>query len=186
MKLYVDNWRWNGTPFYLRTGKCLPNKVSEIAVRFKGPPMTLFQKRCESAVAPNDLVIHVAPRPGISLRVNGKVPGNTLDIKSVAFDFDYAETFEKEPPEAYERLIRDAMAGDASLFIRGDEAEAAWQVVDPILDGWRQMDERGEGPHAYDPGSWGPDAAATLINRDGDRHWLQDDDTPTPTISCSL
>ncbi len=185
MKFYVDNWRWSGTPFYIRTGKCLPAKVSEIGVRFKTPPLTLFQKQCESPVFPNDLVIHVAPKGGISLRVNGKVPGNTLSIKNVAFDFDYAETFKKEPPEAYERLIADAVAGDQSLFIRGDEAEAAWTVVDPILRGWAELDEAGKGPATYEPGTWGPDAASELMSRDG-RAWMQDKSEPQPVIACSL
>jgi glucose-6-phosphate 1-dehydrogenase len=185
IKLYIDNWRWNGTPFYIRTGKCLPSKVSEIVVRFKAPPLTLFQQRCETPVVPNDLVIHVAPKGGISLRVNGKVPGNTLNIKNVAFDFDYSETFQVEPPEAYERLIADAIVGDQSLFIRGDEAEAAWQVVDPILTGWRKLDEAGKTPSTYDPGSWGPGESAHMMTRDA-RTWAQDSDEPQPIIACSL
>ncbi len=185
VKLYVDNWRWDGTPFYIRTGKCLPKKVSEIVVRFKSPPLTLFQQRCETPVVPNDLVIHVAPKGGISLRVNGKVPGNTLSIKNVAFDFDYAETFQKEPPEAYERLIADAIVGDQSLFIRGDEAEAAWQVVDPILRGWKKLDEEGKKPATYEPGSWGPGESATMMTRDA-RSWAQDSDEPQPIIACAL
>lgn len=185
VKLYIDNWRWNGTPFYLRTGKCLPSKVSEIAVRFRRPPIALFQKQCESPVYPNDLIIRVAPHAGISLRVNGKVPGTSLNIKSVAFEFNYAETFRKEPPEAYERLIADAMAGDPSLFIRGDEAEAAWTVVDPILKGWATLDEKGEAPHDYDPGSWGPRAAADLIGKDN-RQWLESNETPEPVLACSI
>ena len=184
-KLYIDNWRWNGTPFYVRTGKCLPSKVSEIAVRFKRPPVTLFQKQCESPVYPNDLVIHVAPDAGITLRVNGKVPGNALNIKNVQFAFDYAETFKTEPPEAYERLIADAMAGDQSLFIRGDEAEAAWTVVDPILKGWEQQDAAGKGPQEYAPDTWGPKASLDLIHRDN-REWLQGDEQDQPTIACSI
>jgi glucose-6-phosphate 1-dehydrogenase len=181
LKLYVDNWRWNGTPFYIRTGKCLPQKLSEIAVRFKSPPDTLFQKQCETPVYANDLVIRVAPHSGIEMRVNGKVPGNQLNIKAVKFDFDYGETFKKEPPEAYERLIADAMAGEQTLFIRGDEAEAAWQIVDPILEGW----SNGDGPELYEPGSWGPSGAMKLIERDG-RQWMQSSDEPAPVIACSL
>ena len=184
-KLYVDNWRWNGTPFYVRTGKCLPSKVSEIAVRFKRPPVTLFQKQCESPVYPNDLVIHVAPDAGITLQVNGKVPGGSLNIKNVQFAFDYAETFKTEPPEAYERLIADAMAGDQALFIRGDEAEAAWTVVDPILKGWSMQDDAGTGPQEYAPDSWGPKAADDLIRKDN-REWLQSEDREQPTIACSI
>ena len=185
VKLHIDNWRWNGTPFYIRTGKCLPGKTSEIAVRFRRPPVTLFQKQCESPVFPNDLTIHVAPDAGITMRVNGKVPGNALNIKPVVFDFDYSETFKKEPPEAYERLIADAMAGDQSLFIRGDEAEAAWRVVDPILNGWHAQNEAGKGPSEYEPGSWGPRAATDLIRRDN-REWVQSEDHDQPTIACSI
>ncbi len=184
-KLYIDNWRWNGTPFYLRTGKGLPKKVSEIAVRFRRPPIALFQKQCDSPVYPNDLIIHVAPNPGISLRVNGKVPGSALNIKTVAFEYNYAETFKKEPPEAYERLIADAMQGDQSLFIRGDEAEAAWCVVDPILKGWRMLDGKGQGPESYEPNSWGPRAGFTLIERDH-RHWLESEEMPEPVLACSI
>ena len=181
LKLQIDNWRWAGTPFYIRTGKCLTTKVSEIAVRFRQPPGHLFDKQCENPLQANDLIIRVAPNAGISLRVNGKVPGNTLSIKNVAFDFDYSETFKKEPPEAYERLIADAMAGDQSLFIRGDEAEAAWQVVDPIIKGWKQSGK----PEEYEPGSWGPASADKLIENDG-RQWIQDSSDPQPVIACSL
>ena len=185
VKLFIDNWRWNGTPFYLRTGKCLPKKVSEIAIRFRRPPIALFQKQCESPVYPNDLIIHVAPDAGISVRVNGKVPGSSLVIRQVAFEFNYAETFKKEPPEAYERLIADAMAGDQGLFIRGDEAEAAWSVVDPILKGWRIQDEKGERPEEYAPGSWGPGAGFALIERDN-RHWVESEEMPEPVLACSI
>ncbi|HEY8667747.1 MAG TPA: glucose-6-phosphate dehydrogenase, partial [Tepidisphaeraceae bacterium] len=130
LKLYIDNWRWSGTPFYLRTGKFLAQKLSEVVVRFRSPPLTLFQKQCESPVYPNDLVIRVQPEEGISWRMNGKVPGGQMNIKPVALDFLYKTTFHVEPPEAYERLIYDAMTGDQTLFIRGDEAEAAWAVID--------------------------------------------------------
>ena len=182
VKLYVDNWRWSGTPFYLRTGKCLPQKLSEIAIRFKRPPLTLFQTQCETNVFPNDLILRVAPNTGIDLRVNGKVPGNQLNIKNVSFDFDYSETFQKEPPEAYERLIADAMAGDPTLFIRGDEAEAAWEVVDPIVTAWGKATDA---PDEYTPGTWGPKAADTLIERDG-RQWMQSSDEPEPIVACKL
>ena len=151
-------------------------------MRFRQPPGNLFEKQCETPLYPNDLIMRVAPNAGIELRVNGKVPGNTLQIKNVAFDFDYSETFRKEPPEAYERLIADAMSGDQSLFIRGDEAEAAWQVVDPIIKGWQQSSEK---PPQYEPGSWGPDAANQLMEKDG-RHWLQNKDEPQPVIACAL
>jgi glucose-6-phosphate 1-dehydrogenase len=183
LKLYVDNWRWSGMPFYLRTGKFLEQKLSEVVVRFRSPPMTLFQKQCDSPVYPNDLVIRVQPDEGISWRLNGKVPGGQMNIRSVALDFLYSTTFNVEPPEAYERLIYDAMVGDQTLFIRGDEAEAAWSIIDPIEEGWRRSRHA---PQEYAPGTWGPKRAADLIEHDG-RRWLHGrDGTPEPIIACSL
>jgi glucose-6-phosphate 1-dehydrogenase len=182
MRLYIDNWRWSGTPFYLRTGKFLPEKLSEVAVRFRSPPLTLFRKQVESAVYPNDLIIRVQPDEGISLRMNGKVPGNALAIKPVALDFLYKTTFHVEPPEAYERLIADAIIGDQTLFIRGDEVEAAWAVVDPIEQGWTQKKRP---PDDYTPGTWGPRRAIDLIEQDG-RRWLHGADGEEPIIACSL
>jgi len=191
VKLFIDNWRWSGTPFYLRTGKFLAEKLSEVVVRFRSPPLTLFQKQCESPVYPNDLIIRVQPDEGISWRMNGKVPGGTggVNIKPVALDMFYKTTFHTEPPEAYERLIYDAMTGDQTLFIRGDEAEAAWAVIDPIEQGWRESKLP---PAEYAPGSWGPQRAMDLIEHDG-RRWLRagagagaGDDEPEPIIACAL
>jgi glucose-6-phosphate 1-dehydrogenase len=182
LKLFIDNWRWSGTPFYLRTGKYLPEKLSEVVVRFRSPPLTLFQKQCESPVYPNDLIIRVQPEEGISWRFNGKVPGGSMSIKPVAMDMSYKTTFNVEPPEAYERLIFDAIAGDQTLFIRGDEAEAAWAVVDPIEQGWAAGLNL---PKPYTPGTWGPDAAKQLIELDG-RRWLHSGDDSEPIIACSL
>ncbi len=183
IKLFIDNWRWSGTPFYLRTGKYLGEKLSEVVVRFRSPPLTLFQKQCDSPVYPNDLIVKVQPEEGISWRLNGKVPGGALNIKSVALDFNYEETFRVESPEAYERLIFDAMTGDQTLFIRGDEAEAAWAVIDPIEQGWAQSTRP---PDEYAPGSWGPQRGMDLIENDG-RRWLQgENEAPDPVIACSL
>ena len=182
LKLYVDNWRWSGTPFYIRTGKCMPQKLSEITIRFKAPPLTLFQKQCESAVLPNDLTIKVAPDEGITWRVNGKVPGGVMNIKRVAMDFLYADTFKQEAPEAYERLIHDAVVGDQGLFIRGDEAEAAWSVIDPIEAAWQSSPTK---PFEYAPGSWGPRQAIDLIERDG-RRWTQSTEDEAPVVACAL
>jgi len=182
LKLTIDNWRWSGTPFYLRTGKFLPSKISEVAVRFRSPPQTLFQKQCESPVYPNDLIVRVQPEEGISMRMNGKVPGGAMNIKPVALDFLYKTTFKVEPPEAYERLIIDAANGDQTLFIRGDEAEAAWAVIDPIEQGWAQSKKT---PEEYTPGSWGPKSAMKLIELDG-RRWLHSKDEAEPIIACSL
>jgi glucose-6-phosphate 1-dehydrogenase len=183
-KLFIDNWRWSGTPFYLRTGKFLKEKLSEIVVRFRSPPLTLFQKQCETAVYPNDLIIRVQPDEGISWRLNGKVPGGqgALNIKPVALDFFYKTTFNVEPPEAYERLITDAIIGDQTLFIRGDEAEAAWAVVDLIEQGWAQSKRA---PEQYAPGSWGPKSSQKLIEQDG-RTWLHSRGEIEPIIACSL
>jgi glucose-6-phosphate 1-dehydrogenase len=183
-KIFIDNWRWSGTPFYIRTGKVLARKLSEVVVRFRSPPLTLFQKQCESPVYPNDLVIRVQPEEGISWRLNAKVPGGHMSIKSVALDFAYKSAFNIEPPEAYERLLNDAITGDQTLFIRGDEAEAAWSVVDPIVSYWAKSATR---PEQYAPGSWGPQRAIDLIEHDG-RRWLQSvgDDQPEPIIACSL
>jgi glucose-6-phosphate 1-dehydrogenase len=183
LKLFIDNWRWSGMPFYIRTGKLLEQKLSEVVVRFRSPPQTLFQKQCESPVYPNDLVIRIAPEEGISWRLNGKVPGGAMNIKPVALDFNYKTAFKVEAPEAYERLIYDAMAGDQTLFIRGDEAEAAWAVVDPIEQGWRDSKKP---PETYVPGSWGPKRAMDLIEHDG-RRWMQSKDGEAePIIACSL
>jgi glucose-6-phosphate 1-dehydrogenase len=169
-------------PFYLRTGKCLPEKFSEVVVRFRSPPLTLFQKQCDGAIFPNDLVIRVQPEEGISWRLNGKVPGGSMNIKSVALDFLYKTTFKAEPPEAYERLLYDALLGDQTLFIRGDEVEAAWQVIDPIEQGWAKSKTP---PQQYEPDSWGPKAGLDLIELDG-RRWLHSSQEEEPIIACSL
>ena len=182
VKLYIDNWRWSGTPFYIRTGKCMPSKVSEVVVRFRSPPLTLFQKQCDTPVFPNDLVIRVAPQEGISMHLNGKVPGGAMNIKSVEMNFNYAETFRKEAPEAYERLIFDAINGDQTLFIRGDEAEAAWEVIDVILDGWAKS---ARPPEEYAPGTWGPQRAMKLIENDG-RRWSNGGAEGEPIVACAL
>ena len=183
LKLFIDNWRWSGMPFYLRTGKFLPEKLSEIVVRFRSPPLTLFQKQCESPVFPNDLVIRVQPDEGVSWRLNGKVPGGQMNIQPVALDFFYHTTFHVEPPEAYERLILDAMLGDQTLFIRGDEAEAAWAVIDPIEQGWVESKQP---PQEYVPGTWGPKRSMELIELDG-RRWLHTGDGEgEPIVACSL
>jgi glucose-6-phosphate 1-dehydrogenase len=182
VKLFIDNWRWSGTPFYLRTGKFLPEKLSEVTVRFRSPPLTLFQKQCDSPVYPNDLVMRIQPEEGISWRLNGKVPGGQMNIKSVALDFLYKSAFNVEPPEAYERLINDAITGDQTLFIRADEAEAAWAVIDPIEKAWADSKTP---PEQYAPATWGPKRAMHLIELDG-RRWMHSNGAPEPIIACSL
>src|SRR5262249_23476181 len=158
------------------------DKLSEIVVRFRSPPLTLFQKQSDSPVFPNDLIIRVQPEEGMSWRLNGKVPGGQMNIKPVALDFLYKTTFKTEPPEAYERLIFDGMVGDQTVFIRGDEAEAAWKVIDPVEQGWN---ESKKAPESYTPGAWGPKGAFRLIEEDG-RCWMHSKDEIEPIIACSL
>jgi glucose-6-phosphate 1-dehydrogenase len=167
MKLNVDDWRWSGVPFYLRTGKRLPKRTTEIAIQFKDVPHHLFAD-AQSNPEPNLLAIRIQPDEGIVLRFGSKVPGLGLDIRTVNMDFTYGSAFSTDAPEAYETLILDAMLGDASLFTRADEVEAAWSAVDPVLDAW------GEAPQPdfpnYDAGTWGPPAAHRLMERAG-RRW---------------
>ena len=184
VKLYAwTAWRWSGTPIYLRTGKFLSEKLSEVVVRSRSPPLTLFQKQTQTAVFPNDLIIRVQPEEGVSWRINGKVPGGAMAVKSVALDFLYKTAFNVEPPDAYERLIWDAMAGDQTLFIRGDEVEAAWLAMDPVEKGWR---ESSMAPQEYAPGDVGETKRAMdLIEKDG-RRWLQADGESQAIVACSL
>ncbi len=168
LKLGIDSWRWAGVPFYLRTGKALPSRVTEIAVQFKRAPLTLFARAGVSQVEPNVLAIRVQPDEGILLRFGAKVPGQGLQIRSVNMDFRYGASFAVDSPDAYETLLLDAMIGDPSLFTRDDEVERAWEILDPILQAWAS----GEGGplHFYAAGSWGPPAADELLERDG-RIW---------------
>jgi glucose-6-phosphate 1-dehydrogenase len=166
-RLEIDNWRWSGVPFYLRTGKRLPKRASEIAIQFKAVPHRLFR---ESAIdpEPNLLAIRVQPDEGILLRFGSKVPGLGLDIRTVTMDFTYGSAFSIDSPDAYETLLLDAMLGDASLFTRADETEAAWRIVSPIIDAWVAMPVP-DFPD-YPSGTWGPEAADRLVERDG-RRW---------------
>lgn len=168
LKLAIDSWRWAGVPFYLRTGKALPSRVTEIAVQFKRAPLALFARAGVSQVEPNVLAIRVQPDEGILLRFGAKVPGQGLQIRSVNMDFRYGASFAVDSPDAYETLLLDAMVGDPSLFTRDDEVERAWEILDPILNAWAA----GEGGpmHFYAAGSWGPPAADELLEREG-RAW---------------
>jgi glucose-6-phosphate 1-dehydrogenase len=171
LKLQIQNWRWADVPFYLRTGKRLPKRATEVAVQFKRPPLMLFR---ESATEPepNLLAMRIQPDEGILLRFAAKVPELGLDVRSVNMDFTYGSSFTTEAPEAYETLILDAMLGDASLFARADEVEAAWGIVSPVVDAWQAWDEGGESGDLalYEAGTWGPEAADRLLERDG-RRW---------------
>ena len=166
LELRIDNWRWAGVPFYLRAGKRLAKRVSEIAIQFKPVPHLLFD--AARPPQPNALVLRIQPDEGITLRFVSKLPGPEIDLRSVGMDFRYGTSFGAEPPEAYERLLLDALLGDASLYIRRDTLLRSWELVDPIEEAWA----RGAGgrPHLYDAGSWGPAAAEALVERGG-RAW---------------
>ena len=166
MKLAVDNWRWAGVPFFVRTGKRLPAKATEVAIHFQGVPHLLFAKTAVEELDPNVLVIRVQPDEGISLRFGTKIPGPEVNVATVEMDFDYETDFGSGSPEAYERLLLDCMNGDATLFTRADEIEQAWQIVEPMLEYWA----RGGRPGTYGKGDWGPPAAEELIAGQG-RRW---------------
>ena len=168
LKLSIDNWRWSDVPFYLRTGKFLPRRVTEIAIQFKKAPFVLFRKTPIDRLTTNRLVIHLAPDEGISLRFGAKVPGPLMRLGPVDMDFNYADTFGSTPSTGYERLLYDCMTGDATLFQRADMVEAGWGVVAPILDVWKALPPRNF-PN-YPAGTWGPKEASELLERDG-RHW---------------
>jgi glucose-6-phosphate 1-dehydrogenase len=164
LKFFVDNWRWQGVPFYIRSGKLLKNKTTEIVVRFKRVPHLMFAKDYQGIRPPNSLQICIQPDEGIHLTFNTKLPGSGMRTQTVDMDFRYDTDFGADLPEAYERLLLDTVQGDASLFARGDEIELSWRVVDPILQGW----EQGLAPLAfYEPASWGPREADELLARDG-------------------
>jgi glucose-6-phosphate 1-dehydrogenase len=165
LRVEIDNWRWAGVPFYLRTGKRLPLRATEIAVAFKPVPHQPF-RGLDAPPPPNELVISVQPNEGATLQIAAKVPGTALRMRPVQMDFQYGTSFLRESPEAYERLLHDALLGDATLFTRADEVEAAWRVVDPVLAAWA---EEGE-PEPYEAGSSGPASADALPAADG-RAW---------------
>jgi glucose-6-phosphate 1-dehydrogenase len=160
----VDNWRWQGVPFYVRSGKLLKAKTTEIVVRFKRVPYLMFAKDYHGIRPPNTLNICIQPDEGIHLTFNTKLPGAGMRTQTVDMTFQYETDFGGNLPEAYERLLLDTVQGDASLFARSDEIELSWRVVDPILQGW----EMGAAPLAfYEPNSWGPREADELLARDG-------------------
>ena len=165
-RLEIDNWRWAGTPFYIRTGKQLPRKVTEIAVRFRPVPHLAFAQAEVAGVDANELVLAVQPDEGASLRIVAKIPGQTMNVRPVQMEFQYGTTFLAESPEAYERLLHDAIRGDATLFTRSDEVEAEWRIVDPILEAWKTEAP----PAAYAAGSQGPQGADELLAIRG-RSW---------------
>ena len=165
LKLYIDNWRWQGVPFYLRCGKALADKSSEIVIVFKCPPHLMFNLTPGSQMEPNILTLCIQPDEGMHLALQTKVPDSAQDMRPVDMEFHYRSEFEKILPDAYERLLLDALRGDASLFTRSDGIEAAWRVIDPILAGWQTPDA----PPllAYPRGSWGPPEADLMLADDG-------------------
>jgi glucose-6-phosphate 1-dehydrogenase len=166
-KLYVDNWRWADTPFYVRTGKRLARRETTIAIQFKRAPHPPFEEAATEGLRPNVLVVHVQPDEGVSLAIGAKVPGAGMQIRTVHMDFLYGGAFRTGLPEAYERLILDAMLGDQTLFTRTDEVEEQWSLVDAIVAAWKR--DRPAFPN-YAAGTWGPVSADELIHRDG-RSW---------------
>jgi glucose-6-phosphate 1-dehydrogenase len=163
-KLLIDNWRWADVPFYIRTGKRMPRRVSEIAINFRRAPHLLFRGQ---GIDTNTLVLNIQPEEGISVGFHVKLPGQQMRLTGVAMDFSYRAAFGASERSAYATLLNDCMRGDATLFDRADGVEAAWSFVQPILDAWERP---GRSVPAYPAGSWGPREADELLSRDG-RHW---------------
>ena len=168
LKLFIDNWRWADVPFYLRTGKRMAKRVSQIAIHFKPVPHRLFSQQASRNLEPNLLVLEIQPDEGITLKFAVKVPGPTMNLRPVNMVFQYGSAFNLRSPDAYERLLLDAMLGDGTLFTRRDEVEAAWKTVTQILRGWTMQPD--EPLPTYEAGTWGPQEANAFINREG-RAW---------------
>jgi glucose-6-phosphate 1-dehydrogenase len=169
VKLQIDNWRWKGVPFYLRSGKNLKEKLTQITIEFKEPPHLLFPTK-DGRLTPNMLVLYLQPDEGIHWRFEAKVPDTVSDLRSVDMEFHYADSFGKTAiPEAYERLLLDTITGDASLFTRADEVEAAWGLIDPIIEAWKS---NGQALAFYEPNSWGPKESDDMLARDK-REWSE-------------
>ena len=167
LKLFVDNWRWEGVPIYIRTGKRMAKRATEIGIQLRDIPNVIFGEVHKNAIEPNVIALNIQPDEGISIRFDAKVPGLSYRIQPVRMDFKYGTSFSSTAPEAYERLILDALLGDPSLYARADATEASWEITDPILEGWRATNSP---IYAYAPGSWGPKEASDFVARDG-RKW---------------
>ena len=163
--LSINNWRWQGVPFYLRSGKRLARRFTEIAVQFRRPPGTIFAQDGRFDLAANTLSFQIQPDEGLTLVLNGKIPGLETRTQPVKMDFRYATTFGSNTPEAYERLVLDAMLGDGTLFIRGDETETSWRLYTPLLEFWGEQGRKGM--DSYQAGSWGPASADALLAKNG-------------------
>jgi glucose-6-phosphate 1-dehydrogenase len=168
LKLTIDNWRWAGVPFYLRTGKSLTAKRTEVAVRFKDAPLSMFRATEVERLSQNYFVIGVEPNEGVTLQFNTKVPGPSVTVDGVEMKFRYKDYFDAAPATGYETLIYDCLTGDAILFQRADGVEAGWRAVEPFMQAWKKAGA--DGIETYDAGSEGPDEADALLEKDG-RHW---------------
>jgi glucose-6-phosphate 1-dehydrogenase len=177
MALHIDNWRWAGVPFYLRTGKRMSRRVTQVVIRFRKPPFVLFRKTSVNTINPNELVINIAPTEGICLNFEAKVPGPSVRLGAVNMDFQYSDYFGTTPSTGYETLLYDCMMGDPTLFQRADMVESGWAVVQPILDVWKALPPR-DFPN-YAAGSWGPSQADELLHREG-RQWRDPACLPAP------
>ena len=166
LRLFVDNWRWAGVPFFLRAGKRMPKKATEVAIQFHSSPHTPFARDDTEGLEPNVLVVRVQPQEGLSLKIGAKVPGSGFEVSSVNMDLLYGTAFLEEAPDAYQRLLLDLMLGDPTLFIRADEAEGAWRILDPVMRRWAEEKK----VELYPAGTWGPEEADELLRRDG-REW---------------
>ncbi len=172
-KLMIDNWRWKGVPFYLRSGKRLPQKLSEIAIYFKRPPHSIFSPISSDELAKNLIVLNVTPKEGISINIQAKHPGPKLCMSTVNIDFNYGDIFEKDPTDAYERLLLDCMLGDQTLFIRDDDMKISWELLNPIIDEWSKNPALYP-LNPYPAGSWGPEEADAIPNQENNRWRVPD------------
>jgi glucose-6-phosphate 1-dehydrogenase len=182
-RLFIDAWRWSGVPFYIRSGKRLPGRLTEIAIHFKQVPLALFGARNFAGNAPNLLILKIQPDEGITLTFGAKAPGPIHQVEPVSMEFSYAKTFGGEPPEAYERLLLDCMMGDATLFTRSDEVLAAWSFTTNILEGWATQNLKNL--PVYEAGTWGPPGSDEFIEKDGNT-WRNLDQPPTSNLEQSL
>ena len=169
LRLHLDSWRWAGVPFYIRTGKRLPKRTTEIAIQFRRPPLEIFKKVSASPVSPNLLIVNVQPDEGISIRFEAKLPGTRMQLAPVRMNFRYGHAFGGSVPEAYETLLLDAMLGDATLFARHDFVEASWALITPVHERWASAQEA-QPVEEYEAGDWGPAAADAMMKQDG-RRW---------------
>ena len=168
LKLFIENWRWADVPFYIRTGKALPKRSTEVTIQFKRVPHQLYKPSETTGLVPNRLTIRIQPDEGMSLKFAAKVPGAARNLCDVDMNFSYTSAFGIESPDAYERLIADCMTGDSTLFIRRDEVEISWRIIDGITNVWKNMPA--STVYSYKAGTWGPPEADELIERDG-RQW---------------